>query len=71
MCFFVDLSQLRDFMQTLVKIMHMFIQSTRKGGTRAPLATPMMLALTLLPHKIQNTAKFYLKHQQRKIPKMG
>ena len=70
MCFFIDLPQLRDFMPTLVKRMHTFIQSTRKGGTRAPLAMPLMLALTLLAHKIQNTAKFCLRHQQRKIPKM-
>ena len=30
-----------------------------------------MLALTLLAHKMQITANFCLKHQQRKIPKMG
>ena len=71
MCFFVDVLQLRHFMPTLVKRMHMFIQSTRKGGTWAPLATPLILALTLLAHKIQNSVKFCLRHQQRQIPKMG
>ena len=71
MCFFIDLSQLQHFMPTLLKRIHMFIQSTRKGGTRGPLAIPLMLALTLLAYKIKNTAKFCLRHQQRKIPKMG